>query len=218
MYIPRAFEEERLPVLHELIRSQPFCSLVTMGASGLFASHLPMVLHGDQGSFGVLHGHLSRANTHWHDFNPGVEALAIFSGAHHYISPSWYPEKSEHGKVVPTWNYAVVHAYGYLRAVEKSDWLSTHLQELTNQQESASPVPWKVTDAPADFIASLLKGIVGLELTITRLEGKWKASQNRSERDRRGVIGALEDLNNSESLAMKNLMNARMTDDPEISR
>ncbi len=131
MYIPRAFEEERLPVLRELIRSQPFCSLVTMGRSGLFASHIPMVLHENQEFVGVLHGHISRANTQWRDFNPEIEALAIFSGAHHYISPSWYPEKSEHGKVVPTWNYAVVHAYGNLRAIERAEWLLAHLQELT---------------------------------------------------------------------------------------
>ncbi len=210
MYIPRAFLEERLPVLHELIRSQPFCSLVTVGASGLFASHLPMILHGNQGSFGVLHGHLSRANAQWRDFSQEVEALAIFSGAHHYISPSWYPEKSEHGKVVPTWNYAVVHAYGNLRTIEKAEWLSNHLQELTSQQESAAAVPWKVTDAPAEFIESMLKGIVGLEFTITRLEGKWKVSQNRSERDRRGVIQGLDDLDSPESLAMKNLVSDRL--------
>lgn len=210
MYIPRAFEEKRLPVLHELIRSQPFCSLITMGASGLFASHIPMVLHGDQGSFGILHGHLSRANMQWRDFDPGVEALAIFSGAHHYISPSWYPEKSEHGKVVPTWNYAVVHAYGNLRTIENAEWLSAHLRELTDRQESATPAPWEITDAPADFIESLMKGIVGLELTITRLEGKWKVSQNRSERDRQGVIEGLEDLNSPESLAMKKLVSDRL--------
>jgi transcriptional regulator len=210
MYIPRAFVEERLPVLHELIRSQPFCSLVTVGASGLFASHLPMVLHGNQGAWGVLHGHLARANAQWRDFNPEVEALTIFSGAHHYISPSWYPEKSEHGKVVPTWNYAVVHAYGNLRTIEKAEWLSNHLWELTSQRESAAAVPWKVTDAPAEFIESMLKGIVGLELTITRLEGKWKMSQNRSERDRRGVIRGLDDLNSPESLEMKNLVSDRL--------
>jgi transcriptional regulator len=206
MYIPRAFEEERLPVLHELIRSQPFCSFVTMGISGLFASHIPMVLHGDGDSLGVLHGHLSRVNTQWREFNPGVEALAIFSGPHHYISPSWYPEKREHGKVVPTWNYAVVHAYGNLRTIEKAEWLSAHLRELTDQQESAAAAPWKITDAPPDFIESMLKGIVGLEFTITRLEGKWKVSQNRSERDRRGVIRGLENLNSPESLALKKLV------------
>jgi transcriptional regulator len=210
MYIPRAFEEKRLPVLHELIRSQPFCSLITMGASGLFASHIPMVLHGDQDCFGVLHGHLSRANMQWRDFDPGVEALAIFSGAHHYISPSWYPEKSEHGKVVPTWNYAVVHAYGNLRTIENGEWLSAHLRELTVRQESAAPSPWEITDAPADFIELLMKGIVGLELTIARLEGKWKVSQNRSERDRQGVIEGLEDLNSPESLAMKKLVSDRL--------
>lgn len=211
MYVPQTFEEKRLPVLHELIQSQPFCSLITMGASsGLFASHLPMVLHGAEGSFGVLHGHISRANKQWREFDPEIEALAIFSGPQHYISPSWYPEKKEHGKVVPTWNYAVVHAYGRLGIMDQSEWLATHLQELTDKHEEASPVPWKVSDAPADFIQSLSRGIVGMELTIHRLEGKWKVSQNRSEADRRGVIEGLEALDSAESLAMKSLVDERL--------
>lgn len=206
MYTPQAFGETRLPVLHELMKSRSFCSLVTMSSSGLFASHLPMVLHENGSSLGILQGHLSRANKQWSDFDSRVPALAIFSGAQHYISPAWYPEKKEHGKVVPTWNYAVVHAYGKLRIIEDSEWLMAHLQELTEKHEKAMPIPWNISDAPEDFIQSMSKGIVGLEFTISKLEGKWKLSQNRSENARQGVRKGLEDLNDLESIAMKNLM------------
>jgi transcriptional regulator len=206
MYIPKAFEENRLPVLHDLIEAQPFASLITMGSSGLFASHLPMVLDRKTGTNGLLRGHLSRANRQWRELSPTVEALAIFSGPQHYITPSWYPEKQDTGKVVPTWNYAVVHAYGHLEIVEDPDWLLHHLQTLTGIHEAASPAPWHVADAPADYIASQIKGIVGLEFSIKRLEGKWKVSQNRSERDRIGVAEGLERLDTDKSLAMKLLV------------
>jgi transcriptional regulator len=206
MYIPRHHEETRLDVLHGLIESQPLASLITMGSSGLFASHLPMVLHRDGAPKGLLRGHLSRANAQWRDFSPSVEALAIFSGPQHYITPSWYPEKSETGKVVPTWNYAVVHAYGPLRVIEDPAWLLTHLNSLTSTHEAGSPTPWHVSDAPEDFIASIAKGIVGIELPIHRIEGKWKVSQNQSERTRAAVVQGLEELNTPESLAMRDLV------------
>ena len=206
MYIPKANEESRLEVLHDLIESHPLASLVTMTSSGLFASHLPMVLERKSATRGLLKGHLSRANKHWRDFQPEVEALAIFSGPEHYITPSWYVEKEETGKVVPTWNYAVVHVYGTLKVIEDPAWLIEHLNALTTVHEAAFPTPWQVSDAPADYVASLLNGIVGLELPIERIEGKWKASQNRSERDRAGVVEGLERLNTPESLAMKALV------------
>ena len=206
MYIPRHHEETRLDVLHRLIESQPLASLVTMGSSGLFASHLPMVLHRDGETNGLLRGHLSRANSQWRDFSPSVDALAIFSGPQHYITPSWYPEKSETGKVVPTWNYAVVHAYGPLRIIEDPAWLLAHLNSLTSTHEANAPTPWQVSDAPADFIASIAKGIVGIELPIHRIEGKWKVSQNQSERTRAAVVEGLEELNTPESLAMRDLV------------
>jgi transcriptional regulator len=206
VYIPKANEENRLEVLHDLIESHPLASLVTMGPSGLFASHLPMVLERKSATRGLLKGHLSRANKQWRDFLPAVEALAIFSGPEHYITPSWYAEKEETGKVVPTWNYAVVHAYGPLKVIEDPAWLIEHLNALTTVHEAPLPVPWHVTDAPADYVESLLKGIVGLELPIERIEGKWKTSQNRSERDRAGIIEGLEKLGTSESLAMKALV------------
>ena len=208
MYIPRANQEDRIPVLHKLIEDQPFASLITMGSSGLFASHIPMLLE-QNSAMGQLRGHISRANTQWRDYTPSVEALAIFSGPQHYITPNWYPEKQETGKVVPTWNYVVVHAYGYLRIIEDADWLMAHLQTLTGIHEAESPIPWKIGDAPADYIASQIRGIVGLEMNIERLEGKWKVSQNRSERDRAGVANGLGELDTTDSLAMKALVEKR---------
>ena len=206
MYIPRHNEEKRVSLMHSLIVSRPLGTLVTLGASGLFASHIPMILEDDGSQFGVLKGHISRANTQWRDFVPTVEALAIFAGHQHYISPNWYPGTKEHGREVPTWNYVVVHAYGPLKVIQDHDWLLTNVEKLTNNHEAASPNPWKVSDAPEDFIKSQLNGIVGLELPIRRLEGKWKVSQNRSERERNGVVDGLSRLNTPESLAMKALV------------
>jgi transcriptional regulator len=130
MYIPRANPETRIPVIQKLMEDHPFASLITMGRSGLFATHLPMVLERDHSPNGLLKCHISRANPQWRELSPDLEALAIFSGPQHYITPSWYPEKQETGKVVPTWNYAVVHAYGRLRVIEDSAWLRAHLQSL----------------------------------------------------------------------------------------
>jgi transcriptional regulator len=209
MYIPKAFEEIRIPVIHALIESQPFGSLITMGSSGLLASHVPMVLETEGSPLGVLKCHLSRANAQWKEFAREVEALAIFAGPHHYISPSWYPETVETGRAVPTWNYAVAHAYGQLRVVEDADWLRANVEALTNIHEAEMPAPWKVTDAPADYVSTMIRGIVGLELTITRLEGKWKASQNRPERDRLGVIEGLAEIDTESSRAMQTMVRER---------
>lgn len=206
MYIPKFNQETRLDVMHALIESQPLATLVTMSSSGLFASHLPMVLERGEGTCGTLRGHLSRANNQWRDLSPAVEALAIFVGAQHYITPTWYPEKAEDGKVVPTWNYAVVHAYGPLRIIEDQQWLLSHLNALTTQHEARFPEPWQVSNAPADYIASQIKGIVGIEIPLSRIEGKWKVSQNKSERTRAAVEQGLEDLHTPEALAMRNLV------------
>jgi len=206
MYIPRHNLEKRVSVMHALMVAQPLGTLVTLGASGLLASHIPLVLEDDGSPFGVLRGHISRANPQWRDFVPTVDALAMFAGQQHYISPNWYPGTKEHGREVPTWNYVVVHASGPLKVIEDHDWLLTNVEKLTNLHEAGSPVPWKVSDAPEDFIRSQLKGIVGLELPIQRLEGKWKVSQNRTERERQGVIDGLAKLNTPESRAMKALV------------
>jgi transcriptional regulator len=206
MYIPKPNEEKRIAVLHELITSQPFASLVTLGASGLFASHIPMVLEQDGTEFGLLKAHVSRANNQWRNLPSSIDALAIFAGHHHYISASWYPGTKEHGKEVPTWNYVVVHAYGPLKPIEDPHWLRAHLEKLTDAHEASSANPWKVSDAPEDFIRQQIKGIVGLEIPIRRLEGKWKVSQNRTERDRIAVEEGLTELNTPESLAMRKLL------------
>jgi transcriptional regulator len=206
MYIPKANEETRVPVMHALMTAHPLASLVTMNTSGLIASHIPLVLEGNGSEFGLLKGHLSRANTQWKDTTLAVHALAIFAGAQHYITPSWYPAKQEHGKVVPTWNYAVVHAYGPIKWIEEPDWLMNHLTALVDTHEAAFAKPWKMSDSPASYIQSQVKGIVGFELPIQRLEGKWKVSQNRDRSDKQGVIEELATLNTSESLAMSNLV------------
>jgi transcriptional regulator len=210
MYIPRANEERRVPVLHSLMRAEPLAALVTLSSSGLVASHIPMVLEEDGSPLGVLRGHVSRANLQWRDLEASVEALAIFSGPQHYISPTWYPGKVEHGKEVPTWNYVVVHAYGSLKVMEDKDWMRAHLERLTNENEAETAMPWKVSDAPEDFIETMMKGIVGLELPINRLEGKWKVSQNRTVRDREGVLEGLSKEGTPESLTMKGLVAGAM--------
>jgi transcriptional regulator len=207
MYIPKFNEETRVPVLDQLMRSHPLASLVTMGSSGLFATHLPVVLHRDSDRHAVLRGHLSRANQQWREYDPSVSALAIFAGPQHYITPNWYPEKAVTGKVVPTWNYAVVHAYGALRVIEDPAWLLTHLNLLTDTHEASSPAPWRVSDAPAGYVESIAKGIVGIELTIERLEGKWKVSQNQTEQTRVSVADGLAGLDTEASLAMRALVN-----------
>jgi transcriptional regulator len=175
----------------------------------MIASHIPMMLEREGPALGVLKGHVSRANPQWREFTPEVEALAIFMGPEHYITPTWYAEKAETGKVVPTWNYAVVHAYGRLRVVEDTAWLRGHVEALTKTHEAGMPKPWSVDDAPEDFVSAMLKGIVGLELAVTRMEGKWKVSQNRGERDRGRVAEGLGELGTESSRAMKALVEER---------
>jgi transcriptional regulator len=209
MYIPKHFAEERVPALHAFVEAYPFGALITMGSSGLIASHIPMVLEHEGGSLGVLKGHISRANPQWREFAPEVEALAIFNGADHYITPTWYPEKAETGKVVPTWNYVAVHVYGRMKVIEDPAWLRAHVEALTNIHEAGNVVPWKVSDAPEDYVATMVKGIVGFEVTVTRIEGKWKASQNRAEKDRQGVATGLGELNTEEARAMQALVEER---------
>jgi transcriptional regulator len=206
MYIPRANEETRLDILHDFMQREAFAMLITLTSQGLLASHIPMVLEKEGSSFGLLRGHVARANPQWSDHDASVEALAVFSGPHHYITPNWYPSKHEDGKDVPTWNYVTVHAYGPLRVIRDEEWLMQHLRELTDQSEAGAPAPWKLSDAPEAYIRSLLTGIVGLELPISRLEGKWKVSQNRTGEDRAGVVAGLTALDTPASCAMRQLV------------
>ena len=187
MYLPAAFKEERVDVLHDAIRRIKVGTLVTMGVDGLEASHLPMLIDPEPAPYGTLVGHLARANPQWKRAAPAPEALVTFLGPNAYVTPSWYAAKREHGKVVPTWNYIAVHAYGTPRFIEDRDALLGIVTRLTDAHESGRKAPWAVTDAPADYIDGMLKAIVGVALPITRLEGKWKLSQNRSAADRAGV-------------------------------
>ncbi len=209
MYTPRINAETDLPTLQHFVRSSPLCTLVTRTEQGMVASHIPMVLHADEFNATVLRGHVARANTQWQDFLTHEEALGIFTGPQHYISASWYPEKQTHGREVPTWNYVAVHAYGRLQAIEDPVWLLEHLRTLTDENERIAELPWKVQDAPPDFIAKLSRAIVGLELRVSRLEGKWKASQNRNDHDAAAVMEGLDRLGTPESAAMRDLVHAR---------
>jgi transcriptional regulator len=211
VYIPPHFNEERIDVLHELIREHGLATLVTYGPSGLIASHVPLVLDtsssgADAAPYGTLRGHLSRANQQWRDYSPDVQALAIFAGPQHYITPSWYRAKTEHGKVVPTWNYIVVHAYGRLETYDDRESLLANVEALTTHHEANRAEPWKVSDAPASYIDAQLKGIIGISLRIDRLEGKWKISQNRSAADQASVADALHDAGTDTSIEMAETM------------
>lgn len=189
-------------MLHQLIREQSLAALVTLGKDGLIANHIPLILGPEPSPLGTLRGHVSRTNSQWNDLLPGVQALAIFQGPSTYITPSWYATKSETGKVVPTFNYIAVHAYGPLKTFDDPARLEANVRALTQQHEAAFVEPWSVDQAPADFIRSQLKGIVGVEIPIARIEGKWKASQNRVPADRQGVIDGLRDKGGAASLAM----------------
>ena len=191
MYLPSHFAEARVDVLHDLIRAYPFGTLVVLASNGLDANHIPFEIDPEPAPFGTLRGHLARANPLWKDFSAQVDALAIFQGPHTYISPSWYPTKKEHGKVVPTWNYAVVHAMGPLRVIDEQAWVRRFVEQLTHRHEAHRSDPWKVTDAPTDFVDTMTSAIVGIEIPISRLTGKWKVSQNRPEKDRAGVVEGL---------------------------
>lgn len=191
MYRPPHFREDRLDVLHDLIESHRLGLFITHGAHGLDANPVPFTLDRARGPHGTLKCHLAKANAQFTSLTDGAEVLAVFQGPQTYITPSWYESKTEHGKVVPTWNYVVVNAWGRVRLTEDAGWLMSQISELTAAQEGTRPAPWAVGDAPDAFVASQLKGIFGIEIEIARIEGKWKTSQNRPEADRVGVAEGL---------------------------
>lgn len=208
MYRPGHFTEDRIDVLADLVRRNPFATLVSLGEDGLIATHLPLLWDADREPYGTLRGHFARPNPHARIAASPVDALAIFSGPNAYVSPSWYPSKREHGKVVPTWNYAVVHACGPLRLIDDAEWLRALVTRLTDREEAAFAVPWRVTDAPETFVDALLRGIVGIEIAITRLEGKWKLGQNRPDADQDGTVSGLEARGDAASAAVAALTRA----------
>ena len=191
MYMPSAFRQDDLAELHAQMQASPFALLTSAGAAGVQASHLPLLLEPGEGEFGTLYGHFARANQHWRDLQDGAEALTVFSGPDAYISPGWYPAKAEHGKVVPTWNYIAVHARGPVELIEEPERLLQIVSRLSDQHESGRERPWAVSDAPRDYLDSMLRAIVGFALPIRRLEGKWKLGQNRSAADQAGVRDGL---------------------------
>jgi transcriptional regulator len=191
MYTPKAFEVNDLPLLQDAMRQSGLATLVTNTSQGLIATHLPVLLDPSRGEFGTLRGHVSRANVQWHETAPEAEALIIFLGLDSYITPNWYAAKKETGRVVPTWNYAAIHAYGPVTFFEDTERLRAVVTDLTQKHEASFPAPWAVSDAPQVYIDSQLKAIVGFELPIVRLEGKQKFNQNRPEEDRQGVMEGL---------------------------
>lgn len=199
MYMPKHFVETRVEVLYGLMRDYPFATVVANAAGGLVANHLPFELVG-----GVLHGHVARGNELAQ--LDGAQVLLVFQGPGGYISPNWYPTKQETHREVPTWNYAVVHVHGRLRAIDDADWLRRLLETLTNRHEADQPQPWKITDAPEDHIEKSLRAIVGLEVAIERIEGKFKLNQNHPARNRAGVIAGLRQRNNDGDAELAALM------------
>jgi transcriptional regulator len=209
MYVPPAFAETDPSVMLDFVEAHPLGALVTVSPEGeLFATHLPLVLDRTHGAHGTLRGHVARANPHA-THAPTAEALVIFTGPQAYVSPAHYPSKARHGKVVPTWNYVAVHAYGSLRMIDDAEYVMRNVEALTARHESERPLPWTVGDAPADYVRQQLKGIVGVEVEIARLAGKWKMSQNRPAEDIDGVVAGLGGSEDPRERAVAALVDAR---------
>lgn len=206
MYLPRAFAEHDPRNLHTLIQQHPLGTWITSGESGLLINHIPFVLDISRGEHGVLMGHVARANPVWQQFSRVVPSVVVFNGPQAYVSPSFYASKAVHGKVVPTWNYAVVHAHGIPRVVEDRGEFLHLLERLTEAQEAAREHPWKVSDAPAEFIEKTMQAIVGIEIPIDRLEGKIKNSQNRDNEDRESVAAAFMQSEDEQAKALARWM------------
>jgi transcriptional regulator len=202
------FRESDLATQHAFIQAHPLGLLISTGPEGVIANPIPFLLYAE-GERGVLRCHLSRGNAQWRALQARADALVVFQGPEHYISPSWYPSKREHGKTVPTWNYATVQARGTARIMEDAAWLLAHVTALSDSQEGGRQEPWTVADAPESYIAGQLKGIVGIEIPIASLDGKFKASQNRPAADRAGVVSGLDELGDGRALEMRDLVRAR---------
>ncbi len=211
MYIPKHFEEQDTEALFELVQRYPLATLVTNSAVGFCANHVPLRLEQNESCHIVFQGHVARNNPIWRD--AAGEALAVFQGAESYITPSLYPSKKEHGKVVPTWNYIAVHASGQIRFIDDQDWKMKFLNSLTNEHESKQEHPWRVADAPADYTENMLEHLVGFELSVEKLVGSWKLSQNRSVADRNGVIEGLTHRPDAKAKELANVMVERWKDE-----
>ncbi len=215
MYLPRMFREERIEVLHAAMLEIGAAAVVGQGPDGPIASNVPIELDPEPAPWGTIRCHFVRANPHAQSVADGQELLLIFQGPQGYVSPNWYPSKRETGKVVPTWNYVAIHAYGSATTFDDVDRLRAHLGALVDRFERGSAVPWKIGDAPADFIDGMCRAIVGMEIPLSRIEGKWKLSQNRPLHDRRGVADGLRALGDETSLRMAQLVEAASGDGEE---
>jgi len=205
MHIQSSFEETRTAVLHELIRRHPLTTFICNQTNEIVVNHLPLFLCTQDSALGVLKGHIPKENPVWQSFGAGA-AVAVFQGPESYVSPSWYPSKQRHSKVVPTWNYVVVHARGRPTAIHDADWLIEHLHQMTDQHEASQPQPWKVSDAPEEFTTQMVSRLVGIEVRIASIVGKWKVSQNRLAEDQQGVAQGLRSIGDDQALAMERLM------------
>lgn len=211
-YLPKHFEEADPATLHALVRAHPLATWVVPQTDGeLLVNHIPLLLDTDRGPHGTLVGHVARANPVWRALATSGSAatVAVFQGPEAYVSPSWYPSKPVHGKVVPTWNYAVVHAHGNARVFEDRAQLRALVTRLTALHETTQAQPWQVNDAPADYIDSMLGAVVGIEIPVQRWVGKWKISQNRTQEDRRGVVAGLQSMNTAQTEAMAKLVSTQ---------
>lgn len=206
MYQPPLFRVDKIELMHEFMLAYPFATVISTQEGVISADHLPLAIHPELSEKGTIRAHIAKGNPLWLKRDSFMEVLVIFHGPQAYITPSLYPSKKQHGKVVPTWNYAIVHAYGELRFIDDEEWILEHLIELTKREESDRPETWKVSDAPDHYIAKQMKGIVGIEIQITKLEGKWKVSQNKDDQDRAGVQGGLELEQDPNAIAISQLI------------
>lgn len=211
MYIPKHHEETDTRVLQSLVRAHPLGAWATQGDGELIVNHIPFLLDASRGDLGTLVGHVARANDIWQAFSRTVPSVVIFQGAESYITPSWYPSKRAHGKAVPTWNYVVVHAHGLPAVIDDKQWLFEHLNELTTTHEADRPLPWSIADAPAEFTERMVESIVGIEIPISKLVGKWKVSQNKSDSDKLGVVAGLLEKGDPQSGDMAVLVNEHVS-------
>ncbi|MFK8051996.1 MAG: FMN-binding negative transcriptional regulator [Woeseiaceae bacterium] len=209
MQQPPIFSEDRIDVMQALMIAHPFATVVSMVSGVLSADHVPLVLHADEGQHGVLRGHVAISNSLFRESDRPVNVLTIFQGPQTYVTPSWYPTKKAHGKVVPTWNYVVVHARGTLTFTKDTAWLMRHLNDLTAQHESHRPEPWAVADAPDAYIARQLRALVGFEIVIEDLQGTWKVSQNKTLPDWQGVRDGLDSSSDADAVAIGALVEER---------
>lgn len=206
MYVPAAFAESDREPIEALIRDHPLGTLVTLGRDGLTANHIPFELYADLGPHGTLRAHVARNNEVWQDVRSDIEALVVFQGPTAYISPNWYPTKQATHRVVPTYNYAVVHAYGPLIVHDDARWLRAQLGRLTKLMEASQPEAWTMGQAPQDFLGEMIASVVGIEIPLTRLVGKWKVSQNRAAIDREGAVSGLRATGTPAAAAMADLI------------